>query len=112
MTPLESAARALHANTQQFRVIRDPEFPSEPPIVKQAPFIEWDALPADAREQYYGQVRAVLTAIRDIEIDTQDDVEIGMLIRGRAVLPEHDEPMHEDALNCWQAMIDAALEEG
>lgn len=58
------------------------------------------------------EARAVLQAIRDIEIDTQDDVEIGMLIRGQAVLPEHDEPMQEDALNCWQAMIDAALEEG
>lgn len=53
--------------------------------------------------------RAVLTAIRDI--NTDDDVEIAMLMAGRAQLPEHDEPMQEDAANCLRAMIDAMLAE-
>ena len=55
--------------------------------------------------------RRVLTAMREIDLQSENDVEINMLTHGRAVLPEHDEPMLEDAKNCWQAMIDAALEE-
>lgn len=53
--------------------------------------------------------RAVLRAIRDFDLDTQDDSEIDILMAGRAVLPEHDEPTQEDALNCWRAMIDEML---
>lgn len=60
---------------------------------------------------YIDDARSVLTAMRNIDLDTQNNSEIEMLIRGRAVLPEHDEPMQEDALNCWKAMIDAALTE-
>jgi hypothetical protein len=56
-------------------------------------------------------VRAVLASMRSIDLETQDDVEINMLVEGRAVLPEHDEPLQEDALNCWRAMIDAAMQE-
>lgn len=57
-------------------------------------------------------VKIVLRAIRDIDLQTQDGSEIMMLMAGQAALPEHDEPLQEDALNCWQAMIDAALNEG
>lgn len=49
-------------------------------------------------------VVAVLKGIREAATDE-------MLISGAAVLPEHDEPLQEDAANCWQAMIDAALAE-
>ena len=54
-------------------------------------------------------VRAVLMAIRDIDLQTENDAEINMLVRGVTVLPAFDAPMPSDALDCWQAMIDAAL---
>lgn len=56
-------------------------------------------------------VRAVMRAVRDIDLATQDDVEVNMLVNGTAVLPEHDEALQADALACWQAMIDAVLAE-
>lgn len=100
MTPLERAARALHDDTRRFRAIRDPAFPTEPPIVQQSPFIEWDALPIDARERYYGQVHAVLQAVREPSE--------GMVGAG-------ERPFQSEALTgvrrVWEAMIDAALEE-
>lgn len=65
---------------------------------------EFDALDEGFRETLRENVRAVLRAIRE----PTDH----MLISGRAPLPEHDEPLLEDAENCWQAMIDAALAEG
>ena len=48
---------------------------------------------------YAEDARAVLAAMRE----PTDD----MNIAGRSVMPEHDEPLQEDAAACWGAMIDA-----
>lgn len=98
MTPLERAALAVcqvRGQDPDGAIISFPDGKIEVPI-----------------DVARATVRAVLQAIRDIDLQTQDDTEIAMLMNGCAVLPEHDEPLQEDALNCWQAMIDAALEEG
>ena len=58
--------------------------------------------------------REVLAAMQLSDRDTFGNLNesvITILVAGRAVLPEHDEPMQEDAANCWNAMIDAALSE-
>lgn len=52
---------------------------------------------------YTAAARAVLMAIREPSE--------AMQMQGRAVMPELDEPLLDDATNCWQAMIDAALTE-
>ena len=51
-----------------------------------------------------GLVDAVLNELRK-PLDSNADA--GALILGNAQLPEHDEPMQEDAQNCFTAMIDA-----
>lgn len=66
----------------------------------------------DAWRNRTEQAKRVLNALRLSDSDTfgnQNDSLIAMLMAGSAVLPEHDEPMQEDAANCWNAMIDAAL---
>lgn len=102
MTLLERAARAMHDTTQRERRVRDPEHPSEPPIVQQSPFISWEMLPAEARAQYFDQVRAVLEAIREPSE--------GMLKAAEDV--DFIGPGENDAAEEWKAMIDAALSEG
>lgn len=113
MTTLERAARALYALTPKTIDVftRDCANPLSG-VVKDSRPIEWNDLGSDDRGLFVKAARAVLTAIRDIELETEDDVEINMLAEGAATLPEHDEPLQADALACWQAMIDAALAEG
>lgn len=63
------------------------------------------------RDQAFEAVRAALMAMRISDADMDDDDYVDMLIAGRAVLPEHDEPLQEDAQACFNAMIDAILAE-
>lgn len=59
--------------------------------------IEWDKLDSAERHQYMIFVRAVLLAIRD---------------PSEAMVEEGRWPAEDDGpVACWQAMIDAALEE-
>lgn len=113
MTPLNRAARALYALTPQTidTFTRDCADPKAG-VSKDSRPIEWADLADEDRSPFVKAVRAVLTAMRDIDLETEDDVEINMLAEGAATLPEHDEPLQADALACWQAMIDAALAEG
>lgn len=53
--------------------------------------------------------RAALMALRGLDEDNESDA--GVLIKGRAVMPEHDEPLLEDAAETFTAMIDAILNE-
>jgi hypothetical protein len=104
VSPIERAARAL-CELDGFdpdKLVRPSGFQSSVPSKPGRPL--W--------EQYSERVRAVLKAIREIDLATRNSFEIDMLVNGAAVLPEHDEALQEDALACWQAMIDAALQEG
>lgn len=74
---------------------------------------DWDDFSPDRgihegiRDEYRAQARAVLMAVREL----QEEADAGALIAGRAVLPEFDEPLQEDAQACFTAMIDAILAE-
>lgn len=50
-----------------------------------------------------------IATLRDINLETEEGSEIHMLVARRASLQENAEPMLEEALACWQAMIDAIL---
>lgn len=105
MSPLKRAARTLHAETKQVRYVRDPELPTDPPSAYPEPFIEWEMLPSDVKEGYYGQARAVLQVIREPSER--------MLEAGRnAKFTVYRDGKDHSTLPRWQAMIDAALEEG
>ena len=66
----------------------------------------------ETRDHFRKLAVAAITAMRLSDRDTFGNLNesvIAMLVAGTAVLPEHDEPIQEDAANCWNAMIDAAL---
>lgn len=79
--------------------------------LERAAWAIWDGFgrPKGGWQRFIPTTQNMLRAIREIDLQTDHPVEVDMLCAGCAVLPEHDEPMQEDALNCWQAMIDALL---
>ena len=90
MTPLEKAARALFDASP----FRDTEGP-------------YEAQSDSYQELCMTYARAVLMAVRDLD----DEADAVALMAGRAVLPEFDEPLQEDAKACFTAMISAILAE-
>lgn len=92
MTPLERAAMALYARSYRAKL------PGPPPPA-------WSALSRRDRDGFAEAARAVLQAIREPSE--------AMTKAGSAVLPGIPRPQTEmDSELAWQAMIDAALEEG
>lgn len=104
MSPIERAARALAAEEHRSKDFAPPWWSEDG-----EPNGDCITLSDDDKQRYRSCARTVLTAIRDIDLETEDDVEISMLVEGAATLPEHDEPLQADALACWRAMIDASI---
>ncbi|MFZ5666950.1 MAG: hypothetical protein ACOY7L_17190 [Pseudomonadota bacterium] len=117
MTPLERAARALHARTRQIVRVRDPENPRNEPTERMFPFVEWDALPQSAKDGYAETVRAVLTATREADRAMTEaggeqvlDTEVGAGQYASIADGRGSKLMaNNQAVNAWTAMIDAIL---
>jgi len=96
MSALERAAMAILAELPKF--VGEP-YPGKPDF--EVSYIDCGEI--DLRDI----ARAALMAVK--ELDDQADADV--LINGRAVLPEFDEPTQDDARACFAAMIDAILNE-
>jgi len=94
MTLLERAARAA---AEQYGEIWD-RLPNVNPVSNG----ELD------KAHFINQAIAILTAIRDVDAGSP-----AILVAGkRALYSCTEDPELQDARGCWQAMIDAMLEEG
>ena len=103
MTPLERAARALYQFQPQTEDVfrRDCANPSALPQHSLRD-LQWEKVNDVTREHYLTRARAVLQAIREPSerMDNAGMAEADKTSHGIVVTP------------IWQAMIDAALEEG
>jgi len=90
MTPLERAARALYERGQDYRS----------PMTTLGDPLPWEDLTTASRARYFAGAHVVLQAIRE---------------PSEAMIYAHSEGglgFNDQVISDWQAMIDAALEEG